>query len=67
MRVLDGTACDEIPLTRRALLATERNQLPDWRLNAEGRTITFRPFMNIESESYRLYQDVTPREPPTAP
>ena len=58
MRVLDGTAGDEIPLTRRALLATERtpHHPRDRQLNAERRTITFRPFMDIGAESYRLYQ-----------
>jgi DUF1680 family protein len=66
MRVLDGTACDETKLTRRALLATERTprHLRDWQLNAERRTITFRPFMDIGDESYRLYQDLEPRAPP---
>jgi hypothetical protein len=65
MRVLDGTAGDEIPLTRRALLATERtpHHPRDRQLNAERRTITFRPFMDIGAESYRLYQLVEPRAP----
>ena len=65
MRVLDGTAGDEIPLTRRALLATERtpHHPCDRQLNAERRTITFRPFMDIGAESYRLYQLVEPRAP----
>jgi DUF1680 family protein len=68
MRVLEGTSCDHIGLTRSALLATERtsHQLHDRQLNAEGRRITFRPFMDIGDESYRLYQDVEPHAPPTA-
>jgi DUF1680 family protein len=63
MRVLDGTARAGSKRSRRALLATERSpyETCNWRLSAERCQVTFRPFMDIADESYRLYQDVEPR------
>jgi len=52
----------EIParITRNQLLAATRvaSSGHDWQVRADGGTLTLRPFANIMSESYRLYQTV---------
>jgi DUF1680 family protein len=52
----------EIParITRNQLLAATRvaSSGHDWQVRGDGGTLTLRPFANIMSESYRLYQTV---------
>jgi hypothetical protein len=62
MRVLDGSPGAAPPLTRRTLLSAEQESsgATHWRVDAEGGSITLRPFMDIGPENYRLYQDVLP-------
>ena len=47
-------------ITRNQLLAATRvaSSGHDWQVRADGGTLTLRPFANIMSESYRLYQTV---------
>jgi DUF1680 family protein len=62
MRVLDGTARDEDPLSRLDLLSATRKSggMPDWQLTLRSSTVTLRSFLDIGEESYRLYQDILP-------
>jgi uncharacterized protein len=60
MRLVDGPSSEPPPFTRDDLLAAQRQtpQAHEWQLELRGRTVKLRPFADIGSERYSLYQDV---------
>ncbi len=60
---LDGTVDADAMLTRDDLLSARR-AFPgahEWQVRTPGATLTFRPFMDIHDEHYRVYQDISGR------
>jgi DUF1680 family protein len=60
MRMLDGQDDPDTPLSRGTLLSARQPfaTAHEWRVQAPGATLIFRPFMDIHDERYRVYQDV---------
>jgi DUF1680 family protein len=60
MRMLDGQDDPDTPLSRGNLLSARQPfaTAHEWRVQAPGATLIFRPFMDIHDERYRVYQDV---------
>ncbi len=69
MRVLDAQAEPETepeaPLAARELLAARRlcATARDWQVHTPRRTLSFRPFMDIEDAGYRVYQNIADDAP----
>jgi hypothetical protein len=62
MQLVEQSA-DPEPLLTRDLLTAARpvaGTACDWQVRASGTTLTFRPFMEIGAEPYRMHQDVLP-------
>jgi DUF1680 family protein len=66
MQLLEDTGDRKTALTRTTLLAAEHvaGTACEWRVQASGSALRFRPFMDIGEERYRTYQTVV-REPQT--
>jgi DUF1680 family protein len=60
MRMLDAGTGPEAPLTPDELLSARRPTATahEWHVQTCGTTSSFRPFMDIGDERYRVYQDV---------
>jgi len=60
MRMLDAEGEPEATLTSGELLSARRpfGAARAWRVQTSGTTLSFRPFMDIQEERYRAYQDV---------
>ncbi len=60
MRMLDAEGEPEATLTSGELLSARRpfGAAREWRVQTSGTTLSFRPFMDIQEERYRAYQDV---------
>lgn len=61
MRILGGNASDPV-ITRTGLLAAQRdaNGGHEWQARTDGGLVKLRPFLDIEAESYSVYQQVVP-------
>jgi DUF1680 family protein len=62
MRVLDADPSAVAAITRASLLAAQRDPggQHEWRAATDAGSVILRPFLDIGSESYSVYQDVLP-------
>jgi hypothetical protein len=61
MRILEADAASA-GVARTSLLAAQRNphSRQDWQVKTAGEPVTLKPFLDIDSESYSVYQSVLP-------